>query len=84
MRRDIVRQFLTQGLRVAGTACGCGLVLSIAFTRALSGMLYGISPLDPATLSSVVGIVLVVTTLASLIPALRAAFTQPMRALREE
>jgi putative ABC transport system permease protein len=84
MRRDIVRQFLTQGLRVVGAACGCGLVLSIALTRALSGMLYGISPLDPATLSSVVGIVLVVTTLASLIPALRSAFTQPMRALREE
>ncbi|MET1082123.1 MAG: ABC transporter permease, partial [Burkholderiales bacterium] len=84
LRRDIVRQFLTQGLRVAGIACACGLVLSITLARALSGMLYGVSPLDPATLSSVAGIVLVVTTLAALIPAARAAFVQPMRALRED
>jgi len=83
-RRDIVRQFLAQGVRVAGIACACGLALAIAFARVLSGMLYGVSPLDPATLSSVAGIVLAVTALAALIPAVRAAFTQPMRALREE
>jgi predicted lysophospholipase L1 biosynthesis ABC-type transport system permease subunit len=84
LRRDIVRQFLAQGLGVAGIACACGLVLSVTFARTLSGMLYGVSPLDPATLSSVAGIVLGVTTLAALIPAMRAAFTQPMRALRED
>jgi putative ABC transport system permease protein len=84
LRRDIVRQFLAQGLRVAGIACACGLALSIAFSRALSGMLYGVSPLDPVTLSSVAGIAMVVTTLAALIPAVRAAFTQPMRTLRED
>ena len=84
LRRDIVRQFMIQGLRVAGIACACGLVLSVTLARALSGMLYGVSPLDPATLSSVAGIVLVVTTLAALIPAARAAFVQPMRALRED
>jgi putative ABC transport system permease protein len=84
LRRDIVGQFLAQGLRVAGIACACGLVLSLTFARTLSGMLYGVSPLDPATLSGVAGIVLVVTALAALIPATRAAFTQPMRALRED
>jgi putative ABC transport system permease protein len=84
LRRDIIRQFLAQGLRVAGIACVCGLALSIAFTRALSGMLYGVSPLDPATLSSVIAIVLIVTTLAAVIPAARAAFVPPIRALREE
>jgi ABC-type lipoprotein release transport system permease subunit len=47
-------------------------------------MLYGVSPLDPATLASVAGIVLIVTTVATLIPATRAAFVQPMRALRED
>lgn len=52
--------------------------------RALSGLLYGVSPLDPATLAGVVGLVLTVTTIAALIPALRAALTQPMRALRED
>ena len=83
-RSDIIRQFLVQGLRVAGLACICGLALSIAFTRALSGMLYGVSPSDPLTLSSVVAIVLVVAALAALIPATRAALVEPMRTLREE
>jgi putative ABC transport system permease protein len=83
-RSDIIRQFLVQGLRVAGVACVCGLVLAIASTRALSGMLYGVSPSDPLTLSSVIAIVLVVAALAALIPATRAALVEPMRTLREE
>jgi putative ABC transport system permease protein len=84
MRSDIIQQFLGQGLRVAIVAAGCGLVLSIATTHVLSGMLFGVSPSDPVTLSSVIGIVLTVTTLAALIPALRAAFVEPIRALRDE
>ena len=83
-RRDIIRQFLGQGLQVTAIACACGLALSAIVARALSGMLYGVSPLDPAALSSVAGIVLAVTTLAALITATRGAFTQPMRALRED
>jgi ABC-type lipoprotein release transport system permease subunit len=47
-------------------------------------MLYGVSPSDPATLASVVGIVLGVATLAALILATRAVLVEPMRALREE
>jgi putative ABC transport system permease protein len=83
-RSDIIRQFLGQGLRVVSLACVCGVTLSFAFTRVLSGMLYGVSASDPATLSSVVGIVLSVAAMAALIPATRAALIEPMRALRDE
>ena len=83
-RTDIVRQFLMQGLRVAGLASICGLALSIAFTRTLSSMLYGVSPSDPATLAGVITIVLIVASLAALVPATRAALVEPSRALREE
>jgi len=83
-RSDIIRQFLGQGLRVAGWACICGLALSIASTRVLASMLYGVSPSDPVTLSSVVAIVLVVAGLAAVVPATRAAYVEPMRVLREE
>jgi putative ABC transport system permease protein len=83
-RSDILRQFLGQGLRVAGVACLCGLVLSLAFTRVLSNMLYGVSASDPVTLSSVIAIVLVVAGLAALVPATRAALVEPMRVLRGE
>ena len=59
-------------------------MLSFAFSRLLSGMLYGVSPTDPVILSSVVVIVLLVAGLASLIPAARAALVEPMRVLRNE
>lgn len=83
-RRDIIQQFLKQGLRVVGLACVCGLALSFAFTRLLAGMLYGVSPSDPVTLSTVVGLVLAVAVLAALVPAVRAALVEPMQVLREE
>jgi predicted permease len=83
-RSTIVKQFLGKGLRIVGLACVCGLVLSVAFTRLLSGMLYGVSPFDPVTLSSVVLVVLAVAGLASLLPAARAALVEPMLVLRNE
>lgn len=83
-RRHIIEQFLKQGLRVVCLACVCGLALSFAFTRLLAGMLYGVSPSDPLTLSTVVGLVLAVAALAALVPATRAALVEPMQVLREE
>jgi putative ABC transport system permease protein len=83
-RTGILGQFLGQGVRVAGVACLAGLALSLAATRALSQMLYGISPSDPATLSGVAAIVLLVSAFATLVPAVRAAFVEPMHVLREE
>jgi putative ABC transport system permease protein len=83
LRTEIVRQFLGQGLRVVGPACLCGLAISIAVARVLSGMLYGVSPSDTLTLSIVVALVLAVATVAALIPATRAALTEPVDALRQ-
>lgn len=80
----IIRQLVGQGLRVVGLACLCGLALAVAFTRVLSGMLYGVSPSDPFTLAGVVAIVLAVGSLAALVPAVRASQTEPMRVLRED
>jgi predicted permease len=84
LRRDIVGQFLGRGLRVAGIACVCGVLASIATTRLLATMLYGVSPSDPLTLAAVIAIVLVVAALAAFIPAARAALIEPVRALRQE
>jgi predicted permease len=83
-RTGILRRFVAQGVRVASVACLGGLILSIAFARALSGMLYGVSSSDPVTLSGVVVIVLTVAALASFVPAARAALVEPMRILRSE
>jgi ABC-type lipoprotein release transport system permease subunit len=43
-----------------------------------------VSPVDTTTMAGVVVVVLLVATLAAMIPATRAALIQPMRTLREE
>ncbi|MGH9662292.1 MAG: FtsX-like permease family protein, partial [Bryobacteraceae bacterium] len=83
-RMQVVRQFLNQGLRVSALGCIAGLALAAAFGRMLSGMLYGVSVTDVGTLGGVVVIVLAVSVMASLLPAIRAARLEPIRALREE
>ncbi|HKF46703.1 MAG TPA: ABC transporter permease [Terracidiphilus sp.] len=83
-RGQIAARFLVQGLRVVGLGCAAGLVLAVAMSRILRGMLFGVSNLDPATYAGVVAVILAVAALASLAPALRAAWVEPVRVLREE
>jgi putative ABC transport system permease protein len=84
MRSRIAGQFLLQGLLVSAIGCFTGIIMAVAFMRLLSEMLFGVSASDPATLSSVVVMVLGVSVAASLVPAVRAARSDPMQALREE
>ncbi|MBV9147068.1 MAG: ABC transporter permease [Acidobacteria bacterium] len=84
LRRQIALRFLTQGLSVCAIGCVCGLLLALTSVRLLSGMLYGISRFDPLTFIAVVALVLVVAAGSTLIPATRAARTDPMHVLREE
>jgi putative ABC transport system permease protein len=84
LRGQIVKQFLLQGLGVSVLGCVAGWGLAALFGRALSGMLYGVSSSDVATLSAVVLLVLVVAGVASLVPAMRAARVEPMHVLRDE
>ena len=82
VRERIIRQFLSQGLAVSGLGCAVGIALALALTRFLSGMLYGVSATDPVTLAGVVVIVLLVSLIASLVPAIRASRVEPMQVLR--
>jgi len=84
LQGQIVRRFLLQGLGVSFLGCFAGGCLALAFARVLSGMLYGVSPTDGVTLSSVVLVVLAVAAVASLAPAIRAACVEPMNVLRDE
>ena len=77
MRRTLSFLFAT-GILLAGLA------LAAAFNRVIAGMLYGVSPSDGITLSSVILAVLLVTGTASLLPAVRASRVDPMQVLRDE
>ena len=84
VRRQIVASFLRQGLGVTVLGCIAGLILSLVVSRLLSTMLYGVSALDAETYFTTLLLILSVATLASLLPAWRAANVDPIRVLRQE
>jgi len=69
-------------LTVVGVLLGLAGVVSS--TRFLRSLLFEINPLDPATLASVICILLVVSAVACYIPTLRATNADPASILREE
>jgi putative ABC transport system permease protein len=83
-REQIAAHFLGHGLRVTVPATAAGLALSLGAAPLLAGLLYGVSPMDPRTLAAVTLAVISVGAVASLLPAVRAARTEPARVLREE
>jgi putative ABC transport system permease protein len=83
-RRDVVRMVLQHAalLIFAGVAIGMGLALAAG--RALSSMLFDLSPRDPATLVAVSIVLGTIALLASYLPARRATRIDPVTALRAE
>jgi putative ABC transport system permease protein len=69
-------------LTLAGTILG--LIGARALTRVLSSFLYDVSPTDPAIFVGIAGFFLLISVVASFVPALRAASVNPMEALRYE
>jgi predicted permease len=84
MRGHIVSRFVLQGLRVTALGCVAGMAVALGLSRFLRGMLYGVSALDPWTYAGVVALILLVAVMASLVPAVRAAWVEPVKVLREE
>jgi predicted permease len=75
---------LKQILVVIGTGVLIGWALSLASVRAISSLLFGLSPYDPATMLGAAAVLLAVSILAGLKPAWRAAHVDPTEALRAE
>jgi putative ABC transport system permease protein len=83
-RGGVLRMILGQAMSIAAVGGLIGAVLALLAARALGGMLYGVTPADPATYG-VCGIVLGVAVLAAAwVPAARAMRVHPMIALRSE
>jgi ABC-type lipoprotein release transport system permease subunit len=84
LQREVASSFMRQALKVSLVGCIAGLSLAAALGRAISGMLYGVSPLDFVTFSAVLLLVIGAAVLASVWPAVRAARVDPMDVLRIE
>mgnify|MGYP003694470409 CR=1 FL=1 len=61
-----------------------GLVAAVGLTRLMSSLLFGISPLDPATYLAVPLVLVAAVVIASYLPARRAASVDPVDALKAD
>ncbi|HEY2378805.1 MAG TPA: FtsX-like permease family protein [Gemmatimonadaceae bacterium] len=82
-RSDVHRLVLSQGLRLAAIGVGIGIVAAVAGGRGMGALLYGVSGSDPLVLTIASATLLVVSLLASHLPARRATRIDPLEALRE-
>ena len=84
LERDVLRMIVAQGARIAVAGVGIGLVAALVLTRAMTTLLFGVSPFDPVTLAAVAGVLVMIALVACYLPARRAASVDPMVALRHE
>jgi putative ABC transport system permease protein len=81
---DVLWVVLREGLRLAIAGLFIGLLAALALSRGIERLLFATSGTDIGTLISGSGLLLTVTTIACLVPACRAAKSDPISALRME
>ncbi len=82
--RDVLRLVMGQGLRLALSGTGLGVLAALVLGRWTADLLFGIRPQDPVTLAGVTLVLLAVALVACYVPAQRATRVDPLVALREE
>ena len=80
----VLKSVVRDGLRLTGWGVGLGLVGAWGMSRALESILYGVSTTDPVTFVGTALLLTLVATVATWLPARRAARVDPVVALRAE
>ena len=82
-RSAILRLIVSSGMRLALIGMAGGVLLAIFLGRTIQAMLVGIRPFDPPTFAATFALFLIISLLASWLPAQRAAAMDPKTALHE-
>ena len=83
-RRRVLSTVLRETLATSVIGITVGMIGAIAATRLVATFLFGVAPRDPVTLGAVVGLLAATALVAGLLPARRASFIDPARALRSQ
>ncbi len=83
-RAEVVRMVVGEAGLLACAGIAIGLGASLAFTRVMRTLLYGVSATDPWAYAGAAVSLLGIALLAAMLPAWRAARVDPLTALREE
>ena len=78
---SVVRTFVGSGVRLGVIGAGVGLVAALVMGQFLRSVLFGVSPTDVASFGVALAVVLGGVTLATIVPAWRAARTNALAAL---
>ena len=81
---SVMRMVAGQSMRLAAAGIGLGILVALALTRLVAGLLFDVSPTDPATFLAVAAMLAATALLAGAIPAWRAARIDPVSALRQD
>lgn len=81
---DVANLVARDSVRLLAIGLSLGLAGGVSVGFAMKSMLYGLSPLDPLTLGSVIALLAAVTVTATALPAWRASRIDPVIALRAE
>jgi len=83
-QRHVLGLVVRQGLSMALLGTAIGVAGSVALSRWIQGLLFGVTATDPLTLGAVVAMLLAVALVACYVPAWRATQVDPTTALRAE
>jgi predicted permease len=81
---EVLRMILREGLKMTFGGAALGFLLALGLGRALSGMLYEVSPVDSVAFTFAPAVLVATALVACWLPARRAAKVAPMVALRNE